>query len=289
MSLKSIRSLTLCLCLGAVTLGSVNGFALGQTTAPSTQPTESPQPVQDVLMAKLLGDFKSLDAAEAAQDGGVPAAKEQIYEDMAQEINVSSADIDATRMAFFLQDPSQGGTRTWDHPEWFPKETDAMTVYTFRDWDVVHVAALWFEINGNGAITVSGYKPDGIDSYSGPMGPLVYPADPNLRVSQAAISEQVARLHRILGLAAVTLPEDINVLRSYTIYFQSERLSGYTYEYVATPPAAIYDNYYSPPFVAENGSYYGEISARTGLPRTNYVRGYYRADGTYVRSYYRSP
>jgi hypothetical protein len=44
----------------------------------------------------------------------------------------------------------------------------------------------------------------------------------------------------------------------------------------------------SNPDVAENGSYYGEISDRTGLPRTTYVQGYYRQNGTYVRSYYRS-
>lgn len=42
------------------------------------------------------------------------------------------------------------------------------------------------------------------------------------------------------------------------------------------------------PSVAENGSAYGETSERTGLPKTVYVRGYYRRDGTYVRSHYRS-
>lgn len=42
------------------------------------------------------------------------------------------------------------------------------------------------------------------------------------------------------------------------------------------------------PRVAENGSYYGEISEKTGRPKTVYVRGYYRKDGTYVRSHYRS-
>jgi hypothetical protein len=42
------------------------------------------------------------------------------------------------------------------------------------------------------------------------------------------------------------------------------------------------------PGVAENGSYYGEISTVNGLPRTNLVSGYYRRDGTYVRGYYRS-
>jgi hypothetical protein len=43
------------------------------------------------------------------------------------------------------------------------------------------------------------------------------------------------------------------------------------------------------PSIAENGSYYGEISEATGRPKTVYVSGYYRKDGTYVRSYYRSP
>jgi len=40
--------------------------------------------------------------------------------------------------------------------------------------------------------------------------------------------------------------------------------------------------------VAENGSYYGEISEATGRPKTVGVRGYYRSDGTYVRGHYRS-
>jgi hypothetical protein len=42
------------------------------------------------------------------------------------------------------------------------------------------------------------------------------------------------------------------------------------------------------PAVAENGSYYGEISPATGRPKTVNVRGYYRKDGTYVRGHYRS-
>ena len=41
--------------------------------------------------------------------------------------------------------------------------------------------------------------------------------------------------------------------------------------------------------IAENGSYYGEISEATGRPKTVPVRGYYRTDGTYVRGHYRSP
>jgi hypothetical protein len=42
------------------------------------------------------------------------------------------------------------------------------------------------------------------------------------------------------------------------------------------------------PGCAENGSCYGDISDATGLPKTTAVRGYTRADGTYVRGYYRS-
>jgi hypothetical protein len=42
------------------------------------------------------------------------------------------------------------------------------------------------------------------------------------------------------------------------------------------------------PRVAENGSYYGQMSENTGRAKTVYVNGYYRKDGTYVRSHYRS-
>ncbi len=53
--------------------------------------------------------------------------------------------------------------------------------------------------------------------------------------------------------------------------------------------ATIEDNNgISIPFYAENGSYWGQISNITGRPKTIYVRGYYRKDGTYVRSYFRS-
>ncbi len=45
----------------------------------------------------------------------------------------------------------------------------------------------------------------------------------------------------------------------------------------------------SKPIVAENGSYYGEISERTGRPKTVHVNGYSRRDGTYVREHWRSP
>lgn len=38
----------------------------------------------------------------------------------------------------------------------------------------------------------------------------------------------------------------------------------------------------------DNGSYYGQVSTKTGRPKTTYVRGYYRKNGTYVRGHYRS-
>jgi len=45
---------------------------------------------------------------------------------------------------------------------------------------------------------------------------------------------------------------------------------------------------YIAPGTAENGSYYGQISPQTGLPKTIHVEGYYRKNGTYVREHYRS-
>jgi transposase-like protein len=39
---------------------------------------------------------------------------------------------------------------------------------------------------------------------------------------------------------------------------------------------------------AENGSCYGDLSVLTGRPKTVYIRGYLRSDGTYVRSHFRS-
>ena len=42
------------------------------------------------------------------------------------------------------------------------------------------------------------------------------------------------------------------------------------------------------PVIAENGSYYGEISKTTGRPKYKFIKGYYRKTGVYVRSHYRS-
>jgi hypothetical protein len=54
------------------------------------------------------------------------------------------------------------------------------------------------------------------------------------------------------------------------------------------PNESFFTSNYSGTGVAENGSYYGEISRYNGLPKTTYVRGYTRRDGTTVRSHYRS-
>ncbi len=55
----------------------------------------------------------------------------------------------------------------------------------------------------------------------------------------------------------------------------------------ARGPPLLVDRGSATPFVAENGSYYGELNDY-GVPKTVHVRGYYRKDGTYVRGHYRS-
>jgi hypothetical protein len=44
----------------------------------------------------------------------------------------------------------------------------------------------------------------------------------------------------------------------------------------------------SGPICAENGSCRGDISKNNNSPKTIYVNGYYRKDGTYVKAHYRS-
>jgi hypothetical protein len=60
--------------------------------------------------------------------------------------------------------------------------------------------------------------------------------------------------------------------------------SGLPYSYSGASTA------YAPPPVSkcESLGCYGQISTVTGLPRTTYVHGYVRSNGTYVRPYYRS-
>ncbi|TCK30138.1 hypothetical protein EV667_0225 [Ancylobacter aquaticus] len=50
----------------------------------------------------------------------------------------------------------------------------------------------------------------------------------------------------------------------------------------ATAPASPYGS------GCQSTNTYGAMSCVTGRPRTTYVRGYYRRNGTYVRPYYRS-
>tara|TARA_Y100000588_G_C13329811_1_gene533435 strand:- start:178 stop:417 length:240 start_codon:yes stop_codon:yes gene_type:complete len=42
------------------------------------------------------------------------------------------------------------------------------------------------------------------------------------------------------------------------------------------------------PYITENGDIYGQDNDGDGRVETTYVRGYYKSDGTYVRSHYRA-
>lgn len=63
-----------------------------------------------------------------------------------------------------------------------------------------------------------------------------------------------------------------------------------TKAYVPAEFPSAPSGYYSKPSSAycSNSNYYGAISCTTNRPRTNYVRGYYRKNGTYVKPYWRS-
>lgn len=80
--------------------------------------------------------------------------------------------------------------------------------------------------------------------------------------------------------------------RPKTIYVRSYTRSNGTVvaSHFRAPPESYYLLVREPVYSngAENGSYYGQVSDSTGRPKTVYVNGYYRKDGTYVRSHYRS-
>lgn len=81
-----------------------------------------------------------------------------------------------------------------------------------------------------------------------------------------------------------------SISQTLSYYKNSELIPSPTWIAKRFPPL---ESTYKPtslfkPLIAENGSYYGQTCDNTGLPKTIYVSGYYRADGTYVRSYYRS-
>jgi len=291
MSLKSIGWWALCVCIGAVTLGSVSGLALGQTTTPSTQPDYQAQEV--VLAGKILADSNRLSAAKLA----LTAAQKAFDADSGQlryalicDIGSSDADIAAARVALFLQDPSENGERNWAHPELFPKATEAMTVWTAVDVDLINVRDFWFIVDGEGALHVLAAKPLGSDLSKATQWD--YSADKDVHVDSADIENQISELHKKIELASTLFPDHAEDFHTWTILFQNERAhyiptawDESRMDYVGGETTATPGD--TPP-VAENGSYYGEISTVNGLPRTHYVNGYYRADGTYVRSYYRS-
>lgn len=64
--------------------------------------------------------------------------------------------------------------------------------------------------------------------------------------------------------------------------YTSSGSSGSGYSSFETPSASYGNS------IPDNSSYYGQISSITGAPKTTYVRGYTRSDGTQVRGHYRS-
>ena len=65
-------------------------------------------------------------------------------------------------------------------------------------------------------------------------------------------------------------------------------VGGVTFEVKPSDPDSDRDQEYIGTLgCGENGSCYGDLNA-SGVPKEVFVRGYYRSDGTYVRSHYRS-
>ena len=149
----------------------------------------------------------------------------------------------------------------------------------------------WFVIDGQGAVNVSANKPDSLD-LSRASTKRDYPAADRIHVDVFDLVDRIDHLHKTIRLAAAACPKDADDFYSCTILFQNERAhyvptawDESRKDYVGGDTTDASVNGYP---VAGNGSYYGEISTVNGLPRTHYVNGYCRSDGTYVRSYYRS-
>jgi hypothetical protein len=274
------------------TLVAMDEVSSGQTAKPSTQPDHQTQ--ESILAAKIVDDDDRVITATAAQE----AAQKDFDADLAHARSVlvndicgADADIAADKISLFLKDPTENGTRVWSHPEVFPSATSAMTVWCTAEIDVINVRDFWFIIDGQGAIHVSAIKPSRLD-LSKVSAEWEYPAEIGIHIDIASIAERINLLHNKVHFAALTFPKHADDFYTWTILFQSER-AHYTptawdesrQGYVGGDTSEAAVNGYP---VAENGSYFGEISTVNGLPRTHYVNGYYRADGTYVRSYYRS-
>jgi hypothetical protein len=278
------------ICVGFLTC-LANGLVFSQTTEPTTKPDYQTQ--EAVLANKILADNRRLVAAAAAQataQKDFDADNAQLRDVLVNDISEADADIAADRISFFLQDPTENEKRNWSHPEVFPSGTSSMTVWCASDVDVINVRDFWFIIDGEGTLHVSATKPASLD-----LSKAIewdYPADKDLHVGPTDVDGQINSLHKKIRLAVVAYPDHASDFYSWTILFQSERA-----HYTPTAWDESQQNYVGGDTtdatmnahpVAENGSYYGEISTVNGLPRTHYVNGYYRADGTYVRSYYRS-
>jgi hypothetical protein len=96
---------------------------------------------------------------------------------------------------------------------------------------------------------------------------------------------------------STTLPQNqkpSNPPLSYTrpslpTYKRTKSPSAYKTPSLPADKAPSRPSRYKPdPYIAENGSYCGEISKRTNRPKNIYVQGYYRKDGKYVRGHYKS-
>jgi len=123
-------------------------------------------------------------------------------------------------------------------------------------------------IIGNG--TIRALKEFQKSKYISPSGNLDYSTISSLKLSLSDKGSSVL---------LVRLREQLEKLEDRKLSLKTtERLSGYTVDYKGRIV----------PRVAENGSYYGEISTNTYRPKTVHVKGYYRKDGTYVRGHYRS-
>ena len=270
----------------------INGMVLGQATEPSTQPDYLQQ--ESALAGKILADNDRLIASSAAEDAtqkDFDADSTQLRDLLGSEISEADAGIAADRITLFLQEPTQNGERTCSHPQILPPPTSAMTVWGGADVDVINVQDIWFVIDGGGTIHVSATKPSGLD-LSTASSEWEYPADKHVHIDPADLFGRINALHRKIHWAANLYPENAEEFYTSTILFRNERAQYNTTTSDELPPSS-YGGDTNAAFVnghpiAENGSYYGEISKVNGLPRTHYINGYYRADGSYVRSYYRS-
>jgi hypothetical protein len=119
--------------------------------------------------------------------------------------------------------------------------------------------------------TISIIRPDGVNCTS------TYPATPKF-----AVPIQCTDGRFLLMTGSSSSARDTAVLR-----LPDNRIARFTGQVSQTYTPSVYTPTPSTNY-CQNSNYYGAISCATGLPKTQHVNGYYRKDGTYVRSYYRS-